>query len=215
MVVKMPVPFFFRPSVPIINYNNMVKEPDSIYLDLRFENLMSDIYGRGGHSCGAGPISISSWKKQLLQLVRTIKTAIRKNVNGDDSHRKYMMQRCDDALIATRYSKSKSELCSNAVSITVELIFHLIGNFPHNRKSRRTHPSQVTDLSTYRTFSYTRTAKQRAKQITDYVYTKPEGKFDPTFEFLISKLKRDFSNDSDKFLEWLRTEHRQLYDQFI
>jgi len=193
----------------------MAKKSETIYIDLGFENLMSFIYGSGGHSCRAGHTSVNTWKKQLSQILRTLKTAIRKNVTGDERHKEHMMERCDNAIRAIRYAKFKDELVCDTLSIVFQLIFELIGHFPHNWQSRKVHHSRVTDLSIYRTFSYTRTAKQKAKQITDHAYTKTEAECTPSFEVLISKLKKEFSDDPHKFLDWLRAEHKQFYDQFI
>jgi hypothetical protein len=193
----------------------MVKKSETIYIDLGFEHLMSFIYGSGGHSCHAGHTPIRYLKKQLLQIFRTLKTVIRKNVTGDDRHKEYMIERCDSAIGAIQHAKSKDELIGDTLSAAFQLIFELIGHFPHNWASRKAHHSRITDLSAYRTFNYARTARQKAKQITDYAYTKKEGECHPDFEVLISKLKKDFSDDPHKFLDWLRAEHRQLYDQFI
>lgn len=78
----------------------MTKERDIMTVDIGFEFLMSFIYGSHGHRCRAGHIPVLGWKRHLLQLFRTLKTAIQKNVTGDDRHKEYMMQRCETAISA-------------------------------------------------------------------------------------------------------------------
>ena len=193
----------------------MTKQDDTVGIDLGFENLMSCLYGRSGHSCHAGHTDFSSWKKQLLQVFKTIKTAIRKNMTGDERHKDHLMTRCDHAAITIKEAKSSYELSPKIISLLIEITFELLGHLPRNCRTGKANHSLVTDLSVYRTLSYTRTAKQKAKQITDYSLARSDRLDEPKFEELILKLKKDFSNDSEKFLRWLRIEHREFHDRFI
>ena len=149
-----------------------------------------------------------------MQLFGTVRTAIEKNVTGDDQHKEHMMERCNIAAEAIQHAKSKEQITCAATQFAFELIFKLLGRLPHNLQTRRAHHSHVTALSAYRTLSYTRTAHQKVKQIIDYAYTGKLENGEPTFEMLIQKLKRDFSNNPHKFLSWVKAEHRSLYDRF-
>ena len=193
----------------------MPKEAENISVDLGFENLMNTIYGRNGHPCVAGHTSVRSWKKGVLQLFRTLKTAILKNVNGDDPYRNHLMERCDVAISAIKSSKYKDAIVCDALQFGFETLFSLLGRFPNNWQTRRAHHSHVTGLADYRTFSYVRTARQKAKQITDAAYYNRTEDGDPDFDTLITKLRREFRDDPEKFLTWLRAEHRKMYDRFI
>ena len=192
----------------------MKKSPETIYVGLGFEGLMRTIYGASGHSSHAGHTEITSWKKPLLQVFRTLKTAIRKNINGDDRFKEQLMARCDCAISAIKNAAFKDEITSDALAFSFEIIFSLLGRLPDNWSSRRAHCSQVSCLGNYRTLSYTRTALQKARQITDSAYKNRLKESDPSFETLIYKLRRDFHDDADHFLTWLREEHPDLYARF-
>jgi hypothetical protein len=193
----------------------MPKQTDTVGIDLGFENLMHCIYGHSGHSCRAGHTSFTSWKKQLSQVFRTLKTAIRKNMTGDDRHKERLMARLDHATITIHEAKSSYELSPKLLSFLLEIAFELLGRLPRNSKRRKANHNLITDLSDYRTLNYARTAKQKTKQVTDYAFARADSRDEPKFEDLIYKLKRDFSNDSDKFLSWLRVEHRDFHDRFF
>ncbi|MEK6684127.1 MAG: hypothetical protein AABY46_05640 [Nitrospirota bacterium] len=175
---------------------------------------MASIYGWYGHNGAATRKPIRRWKHELMQLFGTIRTAIEKNVTGDDRHKENMMEHCTNAVDAIRDAKSKEQIANAATQFAFKLIFKLLGRLPHNREKRRAHHSRVTDLSAYRTLSYTRTAHQKVKEIIDYAPTGQLGSGEPTSEVLIKKLTRDFSHNPHKFLSWVKTEHRSLYDRF-
>jgi hypothetical protein len=193
----------------------MPRKAETIYIDLGFENLMSTLYGSSGHPCVAGHTPTRNWKKQLLQLFRTLRTAIAKNLNGDDPHKEHLMERCDTAIDAIKRAEFKDEIACDALQFAFEILFGLIGHLPNNWQKRRAHHSYVTSLARYRTFSYVGTARQKAQRVTHAAYYDRLGSADPNFETLINKLKRDCSDDPDRFLAWLRAEHRSLYDRFI
>ena len=190
----------------------MPKEAERVSVELTFENMMSSLFGSHGHPGSAGSTSMHYWKKVLLQLFRTLKTAIAKNVNGDDPYRNHLMQRCEDAVSAIKSSKFKDAIACDALRFGFELLFSLIGRFPNNRKKRQAH---VAGLAEHRTFSYVRTASQKARQITDAAHRNQLESSDPNFDTLMTKLKREFADDPERFLAWLRAEHRSLFDRFI
>ena len=190
------------------------KTPESIYVSLGFEGLLSTIYGTSGHSSHAGHTEISSWKKHLLQVFRTLKTAIRKNVTGDDRYKEQLMTRCDCAISAITNATFKDKIACDALSFSFEIAFALLGRLPDNRRSRRAHHTHVTNLGDYRTLSYSRTASQKARQITDSAHKNCLNETEPSFETLISTLRRDFHDDADRFLTWFRQEHPDLYGRF-
>lgn len=192
----------------------MKKQPETIFADLGFENLMASIYGWYGHNGSAARKPIRQWKRELMQLFGTVRTAIEKNITGDDRYKEHMMDRCNIAVEAIRLTTSKEQITCAATQFTFELIFKLLGCLPHNWQKRRAHHSRVTDLSSYRTLSYTRTAHQKVKQIMDYAHTGQLEDGEPTFEVLIQKLKHDFSDNPHKFLSWVKSEHKSLYDRF-
>lgn len=193
----------------------MSKKAETIYIDVGFEDFMSTLFGTAAHACSAGHTPTRGWKRQLSQLFRTLRTAIAKNVNGDDPHKEHLMERCDTAIRAIKVAKLKDEIACDALRFAFEILFSLIGHLPNNGQKRRAHYSYVTGLSRYRTFSYVGTARQRAQRVTDAAYDHRLESSDPTFKTLINKLKRDFSDDPVRFLAWLRAEHRSLYDRFI
>jgi hypothetical protein len=204
-------------SKPVVCSQDVIipNERNIMAVDIGFEFLMSFVFGWRGHHGTAGNIPAFRWKKHLLKLFRTLKSAIHKNVTGDDRHMEYMMERCDTAIGAIRSAKFKDEISCKSLQFAFELLFELLGHYPQNWQSRRAHHSRVTDLASYRTLSYTRTATQKVRQITDAAYANRNDSTGPSFEVLIEKLKHDFSGNPHKFLAWLRSEHRMLYDRFI
>ncbi len=133
----------------------MKKEPETIYVDLGFENLMASIYGWYGNKSNIAHKPVRQWRRELIQLFGTIRTAIEKNVVGDERHKEHMMQRCNDTIENIRHAKFKDEISYAALQVTFELIFKLLGRLPNNWQKRRAHHSHVTQLSDYRTLSYT------------------------------------------------------------
>jgi len=144
-----------------------------------------------------------------------LRRAVEKNVTGDDRHKELLIERCDTAIQVIRNAKFKDELVCDTLRSAFQLLFELLGRMPQNRQKRKAHYSSVTDLSSYRTFSYTRTATQETNQIIDYALEVRQGESKPNFDELIQKLQRDFSRNPHKFLAWLRAEHREFYDKFI
>jgi hypothetical protein len=139
----------------------------------------------------------------------------RKKRNGDDRHKERLIERCDTAVNAIKDAKFKDEIACDAIQFAFEILFDLIGHLPNNWQNRRAHHSHVTSLTRYRTFAYVGTARQQAQRVTDAAYYNRLPSTEPNFETLINKLKRDFSDDPDRFLAWLRAEHRSLYDRYI
>lgn len=101
-----------------------------------------------------------------------------------------------------------------ALQYSFEIILLVLGRLPNNWESRRAHHVHITDLGLYRTLCYCRSAKQRARQITDAAYYNHLKQDDPRFDTLIDKLRYEFHDDGDKFLTWLQSEHKDLYDRF-
>ena len=192
----------------------MKRLKETIYVDIGFEGLMRTIYGTAGHPTHAGDTLISAWKKQLLQVFRTLKTAIRKNIAGDDRYKEQLMTRCDSAICAIKHAATKDEITSAALAFSFEIAFSMLGRLPDNWMSRRAHHTHVTNLGDYRTLNYSRTSAQKVRQITDSAHKNRLKEADPSFETLVSKLRGDFHDDADRFLTWLRQEHPDLYGRF-
>jgi hypothetical protein len=192
----------------------MKKEPETIYSYLGFENLMASIYGWYGHNGAAAHKPVRLWKRELIQLFKTVRTAIEKNVTGDDRHKEYMMKRCDNAIDAIRHAKCKDEVTSFAAQFAFEINFLLLGRMPNNWQTRKAHHLRFTDLSNYRTLNYVRTDYQKAMQIIEHAFESHGADKEPSFEILIRKYNHDFSRDPHKFLSWIKAEHKALYDLF-
>ena len=195
----------------------MRKEPETIFADLGFENLMAFIYGWYGHNGSATHKPATQWKRELIQLFGTIRTAIEKNVTGDTQHKENMMEHCTRASESIRQARSKDDISCATAQFAFELIFNLLGRLPNNYQKSKAYHARTTELSEYRTLSYTRTDRQKVKQITDYAYDNANHmeNNDPTFDELINKLKKDFANNPHKFLTWLKAEYKPYYDKFI
>jgi len=175
---------------------------------------MASIYGWYRHNGSATRKPVRQWKRELVQLFGTVRTAIEKNVTGDDRYREHIMDRCSTAVAAIRGAKTKEQIAIAATQFAFEIIFRLLGRLPNNWQTRNAHYSRVTDLSAHRTLSYTRTAQQKVTQILDYAHTDAPKDAEPTWDLLVQKLNRDFLGNPHKFLSWVRAEHKSLYDRF-
>jgi len=192
----------------------MTKQPKTVWVDSGFEYMMMFVFGSGLRGC-SGHLRTTVWKKHLTRLFRTLKTAIERNVNGDDRYRQHLMSRCDVAVDSIKDAKLNDEIASRAIQFAFELLFSLLGQMPCNWQKNRVRPDLLTNLADYRTFGYVRTDRQKARQITDAAYYERLQKGDPKFGVLIGKLKDDFHDDPRRFLSWLRENHPSVYDRFI
>jgi hypothetical protein len=192
----------------------MLKEAETINIDVGFENMMKTIYGYKCHGL-AGRVTLTAWKRHLQQLFGTIRTAIEKNINGDDRHREIMIGRCDTAIDSVRRANSKDEICCSALTFAFELCFEILGELPNNWQTRKAHYHHITELSKYRTLNYIRTDSQKAGYILDLAYRDQLNKKDPQFDVLIKKFTGDCAKNPRRFLSWLRSEHKSLYDRYL
>lgn len=192
----------------------MSKASATIYVSLGFENLMSNLYGRSGHSCRAGHTDLQDWKKYLIRLIGSLQTTIRRSVTGDDAHRDYIVQRCDDLKNAIKRSKAKDEVNCFIADFGFEISFLLVGGLPQNWQKPRVRPDLVTVPPPFRTLTYARTTEQRSQQILDAAYRNRLGDRAPTFEKLFEIYDSECKKDGQRFLAAIKEHYPDVYRRF-
>ncbi len=184
---------------------------NDVYIPIEFEHFLSELFGQTSHHGSVGIHSLSDWKKELIKIIRTIRRAIKINIDTDDFHRDDMVRRCDLAIENIKKSTTGDEVNSTMISFSVRLNFMLMGDLPNNwDKKSISHNSSLT-LNSCRNIAYMKNNEQKANLIMSL-----PNKWDyrdrvPNHLELWLKRFREFNGDTEKFLNWFKLNYTEVY----
>lgn len=189
-------------------------ETRDIDIDVSFEHLFTTIYGKR-YLC-AGKTSFSSFKKGVNKLIRTLKQAIDKNVQGDEAHLERILKHFEDFESYSKGLKSKDELFQRVLLLLFRTQFELIGRMPENwepGRTKRAHNSKYLNLSDYRVLYYVRTPEQKVNEMINYAYKLPNKSEGDLFHRLI-EIRQKHPKDHKKVLNWIKSNEPETYQKF-
>lgn len=176
---------------------------NQIYLSLQFENFLSDLYGKSNYHGTVGWTSFSSYKKHLLKITKSLKSAIDLNVQDiDAAHQNSLNNKLE--MINHDISKAKSfeELGQFVVLRLFQLIFLLLGDIPKNwelqKKTNHTHFS----LQRHRGIHFSQTLEQKFNSIIDNAPINELSQSKYSRQMLLNEFVSSHNRNMKKFLEW-------------
>jgi len=186
-----------------------------IHVSYDFEYVLTYLFGKNRCHGFAGFTKIPRWKKELMKLVRTIERAVRINLDTDDFHRRDILAGCESTIMALKAAETLDDINTAMMGFTVRTIFMLLGHFPNNWDRRSVSNSKVWRLDRFRKVAYIRTPEQRANLILSL--TDRHGYSDrlPKWKDLLRVRHIEFKDDDEKFLEWFKENHRDVYDETV
>src|SRR5947199_7277141 len=133
-----------------------------IYTDIDFEHFLSRLFGKRAYHGFVGEHSLSTWKKELTRIVRTVQRAIRLNVDTDDFHRDDMLETCERAIQNIKAANLPDEASTAMIKFSVAINFMLLGQLPDHWENDHVSHTKYWKLDRYRKLIYIRTPEHKA-----------------------------------------------------
>lgn len=184
---------------------------EEINIPISFEYLLSFLFGKQNYHGHCGFHSFSTWKKEQLKLIKTIRKAVKINVDSDIYHRNTILRSCDLAIQQIKNAKTKDAVNIAMIEYCVKIIFALLGNFPDNWDKRGTSNWQTWKLDTYRKLIYTSTLDNKANLILSLAGSDKYGEKIPNDRDLFMTRILEFAGDSEGFVNWFKHEYPRTY----
>jgi hypothetical protein len=180
--------------------NNTVKK---INLSLQFENFLSDMYGKINYHGSVGWTEFSTYKKHILKLSNSLKSAIEINIQDIDAlHYKSLLDRIEILEKEVRESGSVEELGQSVVLRMFQLVFLLVGDTPNNwdlkKKTHKTHFS----LKKHRGIHYSQSLEQKFNSIIDNAPSNQFSEMKYSKQMLLNSFTTEHNRDFKRFLDW-------------
>lgn len=188
---------------------------EEINIPISFEYLMSSLFGKQNYHGHCGFRPLSTWKKEQIKLIKTIRRAVKINVNSDVYHRNQISRYCDLALEKVKEAKTKDAVNTAMIEYSMKIIFALLGNFPDNWDKRGTSNPQAWKLNRFRKLVYASTLDNKANLILTIA---EKGKYSgrlPSERELFMKRAFEFAGDSEKFVNWFKDSYPEIYSDIF
>jgi hypothetical protein len=186
-----------------------------IYVPIEFEHLLSILFGKSSYHGFVGTHTFVRWKKELIKIVRSIKRAIKINVDTDDFHRKDLLDYCETTIEGLKSDRSLDEVNIRMIGFSIRTIFRLLGHIPDNWDRRSVANSKLWRLDQFRKVVYIRTPEQKVNLILSLTDKYGYSHRMPKWTDLISKRFDDFRGDPEKFIEWFKKTYKDVYDEIV
>jgi hypothetical protein len=183
---------------------------DTIHTDLRFETMMSGLFGKASCHASSGHLDALAWRSQLKRIMHGLGVAIHESVQGDDRYRDEIVVICKEAEAKLSSLRNTKALSVWAIFYLTRIAFSLVGQMPKHWDCRSTTNRRLWRLTHHRTLFFGRTAAQRATMLQDL----PD---DPGFAGLPKRteMQRAFreqcNSQPELFFEWFKTRFPQVY----
>lgn len=105
---------------------------DTTYIELAFEGMLGNLYGKQANPIRAGRTSLPHLKRTVAKVFRTLAKASQRNINGDDRHRERIITTRGNAATEITNCASPDELYQTALTYAFLINFHLLGGTPRN-----------------------------------------------------------------------------------
>ncbi len=184
---------------------------NNVYIPIEFEHFLSELFGQNSHHGFVGEHSLSVWRRELIKIVRTIRRAVKINIDTDAFHRDDMVRRCDLTIESIKKAGTSDEVNAAMIKFSVRLNFMLMGDLPDNwdRKSI-SHESALT-FNKHRKIAYVQNNEQRANLIMSLPSKWNYKDRVPDNLELWLKRFREFDGDTEKFLIWFKLNYTEVY----
>jgi len=176
---------------------------NDIYLNLQFEHFLCDLYGKANYHGTVGWTSFSSYKKHILKISKSIRSAIDLNVQDIDAcHLKSLNNKLENLDLGISESKTFEELGQIVALRLFQIIFLLLGDIPKNWGLEIRTNHKHFSLQRHRRIHFSQTMEQKFNSIIDNA---PSNEFSETKysrQMLLNVFGSTHNRNFKKFLEW-------------
>lgn len=185
---------------------------EEINIPISFEYLLSFLFGKHNYHGHCGFRPLATWKKEQLKLIKTIRKAVKINIDSDIYHCNGIIKTCDFAIQQIKDAKTKDAVNTAMIEYCVKIIFALLGNFPDNWDKKGTSNWQTWKLDSFRKLIYTSTVDNKANLILSLAESSKYGGKLPSDRDLFMKRIFEFAGDSEKFVNWFKYKYPEIYN---
>lgn len=185
-------------------------DQDAIFVPLSLEWLLTRMFGQSCYHC-TGPHKVSGWKKHLLNIVKVVRHSILVNIDTADAfHKNKLLELCDQASKSIKETRKKDRLNLLAIEYLVKVIFELMGRLPNHWSMKAVNRLEHWKADTFRKLTYLQTTEHKVKLILSLpCIDKYRTRF--THEWELSEKLRHLKDDGDRFIEWFKQKHQDIY----
>jgi len=188
-----------------------------IKTDLFFSLLIKQLYGNKEYLNVKSSITLTTAKKYYIKLIRSIRFAIQETITiTDKEHKLELLNTINDLEKCVKSSKSIEQADQLMITFQSQLIFLLIGNLPyHGQEEQVVNKREIWKLDSLRQIQYVQTNEHKKKLIFKAVKGKYRDKFGEWGDFMTDVYWKQCDNNSDKLIEWLKTNHIDIYTELF
>lgn len=184
---------------------------DKINLELNFEYLLSNLFGKKNYHGYTGLKTTDEWLSNLIEIIDYIEKSIENSIETTDSfHKRQLHSLCNRTKESIENSKGINQINQNTIIGLVKLIFELIGQYPDNWNLSRLNHKQHYELNKYRQIVYNQTDEQRYYYILRLSETHLRDKI-PSYAQLINIFSYECNKDYSNFIKWFKKNHSNYY----
>ncbi len=179
-----------------------------------FEFLFSHMFGRKPYRDFMGEHIVSDWKKHILKAVKAIRKSILANIDTtDEFHKNKLLELCNQATQRIKEAKRKDQINLSAIECFIRITLELMGGMPYHWEMRVVNRLQDWKLNRHRKLAYLQTPNQKANLILYLTNWPPycDRFSDKEKGELFHKFRYDFEGDGNRFIEWFKQKHKDIY----
>ena len=146
-------------------------------------------------------------------MIYTIRKSILLNINtADQSHKRKLLELCDETAKRLKEAQGKDQVNLAALECVVKITFELMGGTPNHWEYRIVNRAEDWKLDHHRKLAYTQTSKQKANYILYLTNWTLHDTFSSEEKIeLHDKLWYDFRGNGDRFINWFKQRHKDIY----
>lgn len=188
------------------------EKTESVYLNLDFEHLLSNLYGKSTTHGIVGMKDKTTWLKTILKVLSSIEKAINQSIETNDiNHKNELSFLCYKTKENVEKASNINSINLEVISGLVKIIFILLGQMPNNWFKKIVNRPDSWKLNDFRTIIYTQNYTQKANLI---IYLSDKSAYNeglPHKNDLNLILYKDFQNNNQKFVDWFKQNYPNNY----
>lgn len=182
-----------------------------------FGHLIQQLYGQNDFYRIRKKHSISKLRKYYIKIINTFSISINETISiADKTQFELLNSIISDGINRLRLAKSFDFLDNTFIEIQTKLIFQLIGNVP-NRWSQKNVPNrkEFWRLNIHRQIQYVQDPNQKEKLIFSLLQSKYSERFPNFLDFIERIYWTECNYDFNVFLNWIKMNHSDIYQDLI
>ena len=185
---------------------------DEIYLDINFEHLLSNLFGKSNYHSITGHYKSTTWAKYICKIFDAIEKSIDQNIAFSDNYQKSEFSRiCTDTKSKIQANQNINSINHDTILGMSKIIFNLMGKMPDNWDRKVVNHPNHWRIDRHRTINYSQTTRQRANLIMELANHPDYSSGLPSIQDLNRKFYIELGNDEVKFIKWFKDNHPHNY----